>query len=110
MIDEIRSWVAEFTGNSMRLNYAKYYIAVSEEDSFSNFAYFNPRKSFTKLKFHLQEPTDWVDKLVEKDVDAQIEQRGPMNIVITADPSTFAKNKDEFRSLVADACGVAPPK
>lgn len=100
LADRMLSMINEKADPKQQLNFLQQYIGLSDGNKSRNFVYFSPRKRFLYVNVNTQVSDEWLSKLEEAGIPANM--TGSL-LEVTIEPADFNQHELMIRELLHEA-------
>ena len=98
--DRILGVINQKAEPKQQLNYNKHYIGLSDGVKSRNFIHFKPKKQFTHIMFEIEQKEDWIEKIEEADMTAELSDKW---LKVTLTPNQLEKSLKILEPLIFQA-------
>lgn len=98
--DKVLKIINQKAEPKQQLTYNKVYIGLSDGIKSRNFIYFKPKKQFTHILLEVEQEDDWIQKLEEADITAELNNNG---LKVTLTPGQLENNVSLLEPLIKQA-------
>jgi len=98
--DRILGVINQKAEPKQQLNYNKHYIGLSDGIKSRNFIHFKPKKQFTHILFEIEQKEDWIEKIEEADMTAELSDKW---LKVTLTPNQLEKSIEVLEPLISQA-------
>ena len=98
--DRILGVINQKAEPKQQLNYNKHYIGLSDGVKSRNFIHFKPKKQFTHILFEIEQKEDWIEKIEEADMTAELSDKW---LKVTLTPNQLEKSLEVLEPLIFQA-------
>ena len=98
--DRILGVINQKAEPKQQLNYNKHYIGLSDGVKSRNFIHFKPKKQFTHILFEIEQKEDWIEKIEEADMTAELSDKW---LKVTLTPNQLEKSIEVLEPLISQA-------